>query len=118
VKDCWHRRISRGVSVALTAIWMVSVVAAGAAVTPAMHCHGINMPCCPPSGSESARCSGTQCVEQIPQKSEATAKAPVVQAATPVESIAVRVATAPARELTAGYRFPSPVFRFKDDFRI
>jgi hypothetical protein len=101
---------------ALAAVWMVTVVSAGAAVTRAMECH--NMPCCPATGASSAQCAGSTCVEQVPQKSESNAKAPVLQASIWVGMIAERAYSAPARELTAGLRFGPPVFRLKDDFRI
>lgn len=116
-----NRRISRLLTLALVAVWMVTVTAAGAAVTPAMHCHGIDMPCCPPADSSSmARCLTSECIEQIPQKAEAGLD---VQVAAVVVSTASEHATpqpiqAPARELHAGLRFQTQVFRLKDDLRI
>jgi hypothetical protein len=118
MKGCWRRSLSRVLITALTAVWMVTVVSAGAAVTREMPCHGINMPCCPPSGASSARCSGAQCVEQIPQKSEASARAPVLHASAWVGLVTERSFSAPVRELTTGLRYGPPVFRLKDDFRI
>ncbi|MGC2619856.1 MAG: hypothetical protein WA414_12505 [Acidobacteriaceae bacterium] len=101
---------------ALAAVWMAMVVSAGAAVTSAMQCH--NMPCCPASGSSSAHCAGSQCVEQVPQKSEASAQAPVLHTSVWVGAVAQRAYSAPIRALTSGLRFVRPVFRLKDDLRI
>jgi hypothetical protein len=99
---------------------MAAVIAAGAAVTPAMHCHGINMPCCPPAGSTSASCSGAQCIEQIPQKSESRVvqPAPAPRVAATVRDCAVPAPRFPVRALTSGLHYQSPVFRRKDDLRI
>jgi hypothetical protein len=85
-----------------------------------MHCHGINMPCCPPSGSSSASCSGAQCIEQIPQKSETPAPAPVPAAglAAAFVDLAVHPSRIPAREMTSGLRYQTSVFLLKDDLRI
>ena len=115
-----NRRISRLLTLALVAVWMVTVTAAGAAVTPAMHCHGIDMPCCPPADSSSmARCLTSECLEQIPQKAEAGLEVQVaVVVSAVIEHAAPQPIHAPARELHAGLRFQTPVFRLKDDLRI
>jgi len=114
-----HRRtlpaLRRVLALALTSAWMATAIAAGAAVT---HCHGLNMPCCPPSGANHARCAAAQCIEQIPQKSETGTRAPLLQAAAAMPPAAPRCGAAPLRELTSGLRCPTSVFRLKDDLRI
>lgn len=116
-----HRRIARLLTLALVAVWMVTVTAAGAAVTPAMHCHGVNMPCCPPATSSSmTRCLDSDCIEQVPQKAEigldAQAAAVLIPAA--VEAATPRPMHEPVGLLHGGMRFHAPVFRLKDDLRI
>ncbi|HKO14417.1 MAG TPA: hypothetical protein VJV22_20780 [Acidobacteriaceae bacterium] len=120
MKALSHRRFSRLLALALVAVWMVTVTAAGAAVIPAMHCHGVNMPCCPPATSSSmARCLDTDCIEQVPQKAEAglEAQAAILSPAV-VQSVTPQPVREPMRLLHAGMRFHAPVFRLKDDFRI
>jgi hypothetical protein len=115
-----HRRIARILTLVLTSVWMGAVIAAGAAETPAMHCHGINMPCCPPSGGDSTSCSGAQCIEQVPQKNESRIVNPAPAPRVPIAVLDVRVRPShvPVIELTSGLRYQSSVFRLKDDLRI
>jgi len=117
-----HRRtlpaLRRVLALALTSAWMATAIAAGAAVTPSMHCHGLNMPCCPPSGANHARCAAAQCIDQIPQKSETGTRAPLLRAVAAMLPAAPRCGAAPLRELTSGLRCPTSVFRLKDDLRI
>lgn len=121
MKALSHRRISRLLTLALVAVWMVTVTAAGAAVTPAMHCHGVAMPCCPPAGSSSmARCLDSECIEQVPQKVETSLDAQAVAVLIPaaVEATTPRPMHEPVRLLQGGLRFHAPVFRLKGDLRI
>jgi hypothetical protein len=122
VKDGWQRRIFRGLTSMLAAIWMVSVVASGSLANPSMPCHGMPMPCCPPSGSSAqcsvAQCSGAQCIEQIPQKAEMSAPLPALEATRIQQTFAVNWRAEAARELNSGLRFEPAVFRLKDDLRI
>ncbi|HEY6449023.1 MAG TPA: hypothetical protein VIY53_21390 [Acidobacteriaceae bacterium] len=115
-----HRRVARVIASGLAAVWLATGLAAGAAVTPAMHCHHGAMPCCPPAGSESAQCSGAQCTEAVPQKAETGVRidAPALRLQVPVEVSAERPSPSPARAMTAGLRFQASVFRLKDDLRI
>lgn len=113
-----HGGMRCAVALALTLTWMTTAVAACAAVTPAMRCHGIDMPCCPPSGANHARCAAAQCTEQIPQKAEAAPQAPVLQPSSTMRSPATLQGAAGIRELVSGLRFQTQVFRLKDDFRI
>lgn len=114
----WHRRVARGIASGLAAVWMATGLAAGAAVTPAMHCHNGAMPCCPPAGSESAQCAGAQCTEAVPQKAETGVRidAPALPFAGATSSR--QSSPSPICELTAGLRFQAAVFRLKDDLRI
>jgi hypothetical protein len=119
VSGSFYRRISRATPLALIAVWIVASVGAGASITPAMHCQGHNMPCCPPAGSSSAQCAGAQCLEQIPQKSESRAatSSPALRMTAAADFPAPRHTFVPVHELTPGLRFPSSVFRLKDDLR-
>lgn len=116
----WHRRAARMIASGLAAVWLATSLAAGAAVTPAMHCHHGAMPCCPPAGSESAQCAGAQCTEAVPQKAETgvTIDAPSPRLPSADASSSEQSSPSPIRALTAGLRFQAPVFRLKDDLRI
>ncbi len=116
-----HRRSYRVLALLLSAVWIVTLVSSDTAVTPAMHCNRSHMPCCPRTGGNGESCSGAQCTEQVPEKSE-TQAAPARErqvAAAAVRRDTCRAAAAvPVREITAGLRFEAPVFRLKDDFRV
>ena len=118
----WHRRMTRGLALALTAVWVVTLAFANTAVTPAMHCQRGHMPCCPRSAN-SESCSSARCTEQVPEKAEAQA-AQVREAESQAVVAPIRVdgfrrfAQEPVRELTAGLRYGASVFRLKDDLRI
>lgn len=102
-------------------MWMITVTAASAAVVPAMHCPAANMPCCPPSHSNTAQCLGSECIEQIPQKAEARLDAQVSLERVPaaiVDAVQPSPSPAAAPELHSGLRFQAAVFRLKDDLRI
>ena len=121
MKALSHRQISRLLTLVLVALWMVTVTATGTAATPAMHCHGVAMPCCPPASSSSrARCLDSECIEQVPQKAEAGLDAQVAAVLIPaaLEAAMPRPMHEPVLLLHAGLRFHAPVFRLKDDFRI
>lgn len=104
----------------LVAVWLAASLAAGAAVTPAMHCHHGAMPCCPPAGSESAQCSGALCAEAVPQKAETGVRIHVPALRLPVSetSSSEQSSPSPILAMTAGLRFHASVFRLKDDLRI
>lgn len=110
----------RLLTLALAAVWMITATAACAAVIPAMHCTGANMPCCPPSHSGTAQCLASECVEQVPQKAEARLdlRVQVVRIAAPMQDVPTQPSLAPAHELHSGTQFHAAVFRLKDDFRI
>ena len=106
-------------ALALTLVWVATLAFAETAITPAMHCQGSRMPCCP-RGSES--CSTARCAEQVPEKAEAQ-----VSRADEGETVAVLPAWAePAmaptarlvEELTTGLCYHASVFHLKDDLRI
>ena len=120
VNDRSHLRMLRLLTLALVAVWMVTVTAAGAAVVPAMHCPAAHMPCCPPSQNGTAQCMASECIEQVPQKAEARLDVQVqpVQLAAPVEDGPTQPSPEPPRELHSGLRFHATVFRLKDDLRI
>jgi hypothetical protein len=120
VKALAHTRISRLLTLAVVALWLANVTAAGAAFAPAMHCHGANMPCCPPTSSSMARCLDSDCIEQVPQKAEAQLDpqpaALLIPAA--LQSVTPQPVHEPLQLLHAGVRFQAAVFRLKDDLRI
>ena len=120
VTDRAYNQMLRLLTLALAAVWMITVTAAGAAVVPAMHCPA-NMPCCPLSHSNTAQCVASECIEQIPQKAEARldVQLPLEHAAAPIVGV-VQPSPSPAAvpELHPGLRFQAAVFRLKDDFRI
>ncbi|HEY1501938.1 MAG TPA: hypothetical protein VGF88_20355 [Acidobacteriaceae bacterium] len=116
-----HRRMGRVLGLALTFVWVATLASAETAITPAMHCQGSRMPCCP-RGSSGESCSTARCAEQIPEKAEAQATR-----AGEGETIAILPAgVEPGRaagpqavvELTAGLGYQASVFRLKDDLRI
>jgi predicted transglutaminase-like cysteine proteinase len=122
VIDHLHRRTLRALALALAAVWVVTLAFADTAVTPAMHCQRGHMPCCPQSSS-SESCSTARCAEQIPEKAEAQLtqdQEDEIQAVVPPvpTAIAPRLTPEFVRELTAGLRYQTPVFRLKDDLRI
>lgn len=106
-------------SAALVCVWAVTLASADTAITPAMHCQGHAMPCCPHSGPDGARCAPVQCAEQAFQKSDSRDA---------LEAPALGSAAAPAAVLEQPSPFaPQPlfaiaprasVFRLKDDLRI
>jgi len=116
----WYCRMGQATAAIATALWMVTLVAACASIAPVMECHGMNLPCCPHSGSSSAECAGVQCGEAIPQKPEARAvvAAQSPHAAAVLEQISEQPSPSPNSELTPGLRFRTAVFRLKGDFRI
>lgn len=118
--DRVHCRVLRLLTVFLAAVWVVTAVAAGAAVIPAMHCPAANMPCCPPSHSGTAQCLASECIEQIPQKAELRIDAQVqaVRIVAPMHALATQPSPAPLQELHSGLRFHAAVLRLKDDLRI
>jgi hypothetical protein len=105
---------------ALCTVWIATVAQADTAVTPAMHCQGGHMPCCPRSG-HGENCSPVRCTEQVPERAEAQvvqAQAGEWVAMPPVRIDAMRLPAAQfVRELTPGLRFGASVFRLKDDLR-
>ncbi|MGB9032247.1 MAG: hypothetical protein WCC27_19135 [Acidobacteriaceae bacterium] len=117
----FHRRESRVLALALSAVWIVTMAFSDTAVTPAMHCQRGHMPCCPRSGNGES-CSSARCTEQVPEKAETQvvkAKEDRAVAQLPVRIDAIgRSAAEPVRELTSGLRFSTAVFRLKDDLRI
>ena len=115
-----HRCILRLLTLALVAVWMVTSVAAGAAVVPAMHCPAANMPCCPPSHSGTAQCLASECIEQVPQKAEARpdVQVKVLRLGPQLHDMSTQLSPAPMRELHSGLRFQTAVFRLKADLRI
>lgn len=120
VNDRRHLRMLRLLTVALLAVWMVTITAAGAAVVPAMHCPAAHMPCCPPLPSGTAQCLASECIEQTPQKAETRldVQVQVVRLAAPSQDLAIQPSPEPLRELRSGLRFHATVFRLKDDLRI
>lgn len=112
--------MTRGVSLVLASVWLTTVLAACAAALPAMHCRGISMPCCPVNNSSRAQCSGAECIDAIPQKSEprSVVAAQSQPATTEFEQLSQQPSPSPISELTQGLRFRSAVFRLKDDLRI
>ncbi|MGA7353442.1 MAG: hypothetical protein WBP95_08395 [Acidobacteriaceae bacterium] len=117
----FHRRTSRVLALALSAVWIATLAQADTAVTPAMHCQRGHMPCCPRSGNGES-CSSARCTEQVPEKAETQvvkAKEGEAVALPPVRTDGMgRPAAEPMRELTSGLRFSAAVFRLKDDLRI
>jgi len=116
----WQQSVGRVMALGLVAVWLATGLAAGASVTPAMHCHHGAMPCCPPAGSESAQCAGAQCTEAIPQKAETGVRLDVPALRLPVcdATSSEQSSPSPICELTSGLRFQASVFRLKDDLRI
>ncbi len=106
-------------SLILTAIWLVSL-AVNAAVMPATHCQRAHMPCCPASGHDGAHCSAVQCEAQSFQKAEnrTIAEAPAWRGESPRRNAEADPKPPAPRELHAGLRFRTSVFRLKDDLRI
>jgi hypothetical protein len=114
-----HRRIGKVLALALALVWVATLAFAETAITPAMHCQGSRMPCCP-RGSES--CSTARCADPVPEKAEAQ-----VSRADESETVAVlpawvEPAMAPSvrrvEELTTELCYQASVFRLKDDLRI
>jgi hypothetical protein len=112
--------MGRVLALALTLVWVATLASAETAITPAMHCQGSRMPCCPRGSSES--CSTARCAEQIPEKAEAQVTRASEGEAIAVLPARVATATAPAgqsvEELTTGLCHHASVFRLKDDLRI
>jgi len=121
-----HRRGTKALALALSAVWIVTLAFADTAVAPAMQCQRGHMPCCPSTGDSEGcageNCSAARCTEQVPEKAEAQvvkAREGEAVAASPVRMDAVGLSTAqPVRELMPGLRFSAPVFHLKDDLRI
>jgi hypothetical protein len=113
-----RRQVRRFFGVALTSLWLVTVAAAAAA-SPAMHCQGMHMSCCPRSGSDGAQCVPVQCDSQAFQKSEARTlprTSVLSRAAAPSEIVQPSL-----RNVLMSAAVPldrSDVFRWKDDLRI
>lgn len=112
--------MGRSISMALAGLWFVTLLSAGSAIAPAMRCNGHDMPCCPRSGGDRARCAPVQCVEQAFQKSEtrdAVEPSLFCRAAGPAEHL-----DQPSPRLThrllLGLQYRDSVFRLKDDLRI
>ncbi len=116
-----QQRTGRALALALAVVWIATLAIGDTAVTPAMHCQRGHMPCCP-QNSNGESCSSARCTEQVPEKSETQAAGERRDEAIAVAPVRVdapnRVATVPARELTAGLRYEAAVFRLKDDLRI
>jgi len=113
-----HRQMRRLFGVALASLWLVTLASAATAVTPAMHCQGMHMPCCPRSGGDGARCAPVQCAPQAFQKSE-TRTLPRSSTFHRAGFAQPDVQPSPAnRRPQAGRSFRPPVFRLKDDLRI
>src|ERR1035438_2994996 len=116
-----HGRTGRALTLALSAVWILTLAFADTAVAPAMHCQRSHMPCCPRSG-DGESCSSARCREQVREKAESQmGKAKGGEAVcVPPARIAPssRSAQEPVRELTSGLRYRAPVFRLKDDLRI
>jgi len=106
-------------SLMLAAVWLM-LLALNTAVIPATHCQRSHMPCCPASGHEGAHCSAVQCEAQSFQKAENRTIAEA--AAWRIESLGQGAEANPKgpglRELHAGLRCSTSVFRLKDDLRI
>jgi len=113
--------MGRALTLAMAAVWVVTLAFADTAVTPAMHCQRGHMPCCPRSGNGES-CSDARCTEQVPEKAEAQVQAKEGEVQEAVLPVRVEdsngSATHPVRELTAGLHFHAAVFRLKDDLRI
>jgi hypothetical protein len=114
--------MARVLTLALTALWVLTLAFADTAVTPAMHCQRGHMPCCPES-STGESCSTARCTEQVPEKAEArTEQAAQDQAQASLASVPTvdlqHCAQYPVREPAAGRHDRIDVFRLKDDLRI
>jgi hypothetical protein len=117
-----HRRTGRALTLALSAVWVVTLAFADTAVTPVMHCQRGHMPCCPRSGNGES-CSDARCTEQVPEKAEAQGvQAKEGESQAVIQPVLVDgahgFAREPVRELTEGLHYRSPVLNLKDDFRI
>jgi hypothetical protein len=105
------------VSVAVAALWIAMATAAACVSTPQMHCHGIPMPCCPPSDAGAAHCASAPCMVEAPQKAETPyLQATLMTAA--AETLPPQRFPAPRRELVRRAPGKPAVFRLKDDLRI
>lgn len=106
--------------IAVAAVWLVTLACADTALTPAMHCQGGHMPCCPRSGGPNAQCSPVQCAPGDFQKSDAryAAEAPAAHRGAAPASGVPQPSLSSARELIPGLFHRASVFRLKDDLRI
>lgn len=121
VSDMHRWRHPRGflsLTLALAAAWATMATVTEASATPAMLCHRVPMPCCPPSDGCTAHCSAAQCFVQMPQKAETGVRTPVAQAAGAAMTVAPQHFPPPMRALVRSAAWQPEVFRLKDDLRI
>jgi hypothetical protein len=112
-----HPRAFLALALAVAAVWVTMATSAVSMVTPAAHCHGVPMPCCPPNDAGAAHCVSAQCIVELPQRAEAP-NLPVAQVTEATLMAVPQLFPAPVRDLTRGVGWEPGVFRLKDDLRI
>jgi hypothetical protein len=112
-----HPRALLGLALAVCAVWLTMVTVTEASATPAMRCHRVPMPCCPPTDAGAAHCSAAQCFVQMPQKAETGVRTPMAQASGAALTAPLQF-PAPIRALGGGVGWKPAVFRLKVDLRI